>query len=596
MSYTLSLTDNTPLLVLADGKVDVDKTSISLIGKNVSNFGDAQNENFLHMLEHFSNVSQPGGDLLKGQIWYNKGDQVLRPAFYDGIAWRPLAVLLYSSTSTDTLINGSGKDYAANRQGDLWFDSVKKQLHVVTANTGSGPVTTLIGPELVEGFATSKFESVKMIDTAGNTYPVMHMTLNGEVLGMISGVSFIPGTTNAVAGFTRVYRGITLKNYNSSTLYTTTTTDVQLHGLHEQLDPTVVRRNINEHLQANWYFDNGYTLNFGTTGQSSVTWSTATSRLLLTSSGGIRLQSTTTAITFDGSSVTASANTVNLGSTSTRFNTVYANTVDATTVTANVINGVAISDNGARVLTTATIGNFGTEFIKGTTNQITVTPTTGTVTLSLPSIVDANIINGVSIFDNGARVLTTSTVGSFSTEFIKGTVNQITVTPTSGTVTISLPDTVKIKKLQGGGTANTGTISGTWTLEAGSTLQATYADLAECYKADENYESGTVLEFGGEFEVTIAEDSTRRVAGVVSTNPAYLMNRQLMGANVVSIALTGRVPCKVRGKIRKGDMMVSAGNGYARAEYSPILGSIIGKALEDFDGAEGVIEVVVGRL
>jgi hypothetical protein len=74
------------------------------------------------------------------------------------------------------------------------------------------------------------------------------------------------------------------------------------------------------------------------------------------------------------------------------------------------------------------------------------------------------------------------------------------------------------------------------------------------------------------------------------------MNRQLMGDNVVSIALTGRVPCKVRGKIRKGDMMVSAGSGYARAEYSPILGSVIGKALEDFDGLEGVIEVVVGRL
>jgi len=380
-----------------------------------------------------------------------------------------------------------------------------------------------------------------MVDISGNTYPVMHMTLNGEVLGMISGVSFTPNTATNVTGFTRVYRGITLKNYNSSTLYTNTTTDVQLHGLHEQLDPTFVRRNINEHLQSNWYFDNSYTLNFGTTGQSSVTWSTATSSLLLTSSGGIRLQSATTAVTFDGSSFTASTSTVNLGSTSTRFNIVYANTVNANTLTANVINST-------------------------------------------------------SIFDNGARVLTTATVGSFSAEFIKGTANQITVTPTSGTVIISLPDSVRIKQLQGGGLGNTGTISGIWTLTPGSTLQATYADLAECYKADANYESGTVLEFGGEFEVTIAEDSTRRIAGVVSTNPAYLMNRQLMGNNVVSIALTGRVPCKVRGKVQKGDMMISAGSGYARAEYSPILGSVIGKALEDFDGLEGVIEVVVGRL
>jgi hypothetical protein len=540
MAYIINKTNGEELVTISDGVVETDSTSISLIGKNVSNFGDAQNENFLHMLENFSNTSEPPRSL-KGQLWFNSTDGVLRPAVYDGIHWRPLAVLLYSNTTTDTLVNGAGKDWAASRQGDLWFDSAKKQLHVVTANTGTGPVTTLIGPELVEGFGTSKFESVKMIDTAGNTYPVMHMTLNGEVLGMISGVSFIPGTTSTVAGFTRVYRGITLKNYNSSTLYTTTATDVQLHGLHEQLDPTFVRRNVNEHLQSNWYFDNGYTLNFGTTGQSSVTWSTATSRLLLTSSGSIRLQSATTAVTFDGSSFTASANTVNVGSTSTRFNIVYANTVDATTVTASVINGVAIFDGGARALTTATIGDFGTQFIKGTANQITVTPSTGTVTLSLPDVVD-------------------------------------------------------VKRLRGGNAGNTGTISGTWTLESGSSLQATYADLAECYKADAEYSPGTVLEFGGEFEVTIAEDSTRRVAGVVSTAPAYLMNRQLMGANVLSIALTGRVPCKVRGKICKGDMMVSAGSGYARAEYSPILGSVIGKALEDFDGVEGVIEVVVGRL
>jgi hypothetical protein len=546
MSYTLNQTDGTPLLILADGIVNVDKTSISLIGKNVSNFGDAQNENFLQMLEHFSNTTQPKGDLLSGQIWYNKNQQVLRPAFFDGSNWRPMAVLLYSNTTTDTLVNGSGRDYAANRPGDLWFDRVKKQLHVVTDNNINGVITSLIGPELVEGFATSKFESVKMRSIEGTDYPVMHMTLNGEVIGMISSVTFTPNIASTVAGFTRVYRGITFKNYTSSTLYTTATTDVQLYGLHEQLDPTFVRRNIEEHIQANWYFDNGRVLNFGTTAQSSITWSTATSNVLINSTSGIRLQSSTTAVTINGQSITASASTVDLGTTSTRYQTLYVNKIDSVTVTSVTLTG--------------------------------------------------NVINGVEIYDGGARALTTATIGAYGTEFIKGTANQITVTPTSGTVTLSLPDTVRIKQLQGGGTANAGTISGTWTLTTGSTLQATFADLAECYKADLNYEPGTVLAFGGEFEVTMAEDSTRRVAGVVSTNPAYLMNRQLMGDTVVSVALTGRVPCKVRGKVQKGDMMVSAGSGFARAEYSPIVGSVIGKALENFDGVEGVIEVVVGRL
>jgi len=130
----------------------------------------------------------------------------------------------------------------------------------------------------------------------------------------------------------------------------------------------------------------------------------------------------------------------------------------------------------------------------------------------------------------------------------------------------------------------------------GVATKAQYADLAERYQADNEYTPGTVLEFGGEFEVTIAEDETRRVAGIVSTSPAYEMNTTLEGCNVVSIALQGRVPCKVRGKIHKGDMLVSGGNGYARPTNDPKLGTIIGKALENFEGSEGVIEVVVGRL
>lgn len=140
------------------------------------------------------------------------------------------------------------------------------------------------------------------------------------------------------------------------------------------------------------------------------------------------------------------------------------------------------------------------------------------------------------------------------------------------------------------------------TLEvATSTLNVTaatakWADLAEKYLADRLYEPGTVLEFGGTKEVTLAKDATRRVAGIVSTDPAFVMNDELQGEAVVKLALQGRVPCKVRGKISKGDMLISGGNGYARPSSDPILGTVIGKALEDFDGIEGVIEVVVGRL
>jgi hypothetical protein len=126
---------------------------------------------------------------------------------------------------------------------------------------------------------------------------------------------------------------------------------------------------------------------------------------------------------------------------------------------------------------------------------------------------------------------------------------------------------------------------------------ALYADLAEVYEADADYTPGTVVAFGGNQEVTISTtDSSRRVAGVISANPSYLMNNGLTADHRAIVALTGRVPTSVVGAVAKGDMMVSAGNGRARSEDDPILGSIIGKALEDFNGTEGVIEIVVGRL
>ena len=131
----------------------------------------------------------------------------------------------------------------------------------------------------------------------------------------------------------------------------------------------------------------------------------------------------------------------------------------------------------------------------------------------------------------------------------------------------------------------------------GVSTQAQYADLAENYQADQLYPAGTVLEFGGQEEVTVAmTESSTRVAGIVSSNPAHLMNGGLRGSNVVALALVGRVPCNVIGPVAKGDMMVSAGYGYARASAEPKLGSVIGKALQNFEGDKGTIEVVVGRV
>jgi len=169
-----------------------------------------------------------------------------------------------------------------------------------------------------------------------------------------------------------------------------------------------------------------------------------------------------------------------------------------------------------------------------------------------------------------------------------GTLTGLTLTATTGTLTVPIITT--------GANTTAGTLTGNWSLSTGSKLQATYADLAEYYTSDQIYEPGTVLEFGGEQEVTIGTDETTRVAGVVSTNPAYIMNSLCLGTHTVAIALQGRVPCKVRGKIHKGDMLISGGNGYARpTRATPMIGTVIGKALENFEG-EGTIEVAISRM
>jgi hypothetical protein len=122
--------------------------------------------------------------------------------------------------------------------------------------------------------------------------------------------------------------------------------------------------------------------------------------------------------------------------------------------------------------------------------------------------------------------------------------------------------------------------------------------LAEYYEGDQEYEPGTVLVFGGDAEVTTTDQmNDTRSAGVVSTDPAYVMNDGQAGIRVC-LALAGRVPCRVVGRVKKGDMLTtSATPGHAVRVTTPTLGAIIGKALEDKDyGEAGVIQVAVGRV
>ena len=202
--------------------------------------------------------------------------------------------------------------------------------------------------------------------------------------------------------------------------------------------------------------------------------------------------------------------------------------------------------------------------------------------MSGTGVISANLGSVTAGSANAVKVTNTNTNATFFPVFVDSAGNSESVYSDTANYTYN---------------ASTNTL--TATNFSGTASQANYADLAEKYVADVAYEPGTVLVFGGDNEVTACTTKgDRKIAGVVSTDPAYLMNNALEGDTVIPLALTGRVPCKVIGRVEKGDMLVTSGvPGYAIVDNDPKLGTVIGKAVGTKDDDDrGVVEVVVGRL
>jgi hypothetical protein len=247
------------------------------------------------------------------------------------------------------------------------------------------------------------------------------------------------------------------------------------------------------------------------------------------------------------------------------------------------------------ILKRATWNEFNSTAVGGTQYAYTFTkpvssPSEGTSSFAIQSITTTGDANSL---------IKTDASGLIDVDGVKLDGN--TVLDFSGTtVRLKTPGGVNIISATGASSGATPvTVLGQWTLGSGATLNATFAaDLAEWYSSDAEYEPGTVLIFGGSAEVTTTKTfSDIHVAGIVSTDPAFTLNGQLEGTRVL-IALQGRVPCKVVGKVRKGEMLTTAAiPGVAARSLNPQIGTIIGKALEDKDTLEvGVIEVAVGRV
>jgi len=311
--------------------------------------------------------------------------------------------------------------------------------------------------------------------------------------------------------------------------------------------------------------------------------------------------------------------------------TVTAATVSATTIgnSATALSGTSLTVAGtitAATVNALNIGNTGATLtgatLTGTHNGPLNGPFNGTVGASTANTgafttitATSNVVVGATSVrnpDSGARVLNIDGPNARLNVSASSDTNLVYLAQVNsdaylyeraaGSIFFGTGNTKRVTLDSGGnlfpavnGTQDLGSTSYRWNTVWGKASSATYADLAEMYEADKSYSPGTVVEFGGEFEITEAKLTSKRVAGVISTNPGYLMNSEAKGNFMLPVALQGRVPCKVIGPVYKGDMLVSAGDGHAIVSEDPKIGTVIGKALENMLGGSGVIEVVVGR-
>ena len=275
----------------------------------------------------------------------------------------------------------------------------------------------------------------------------------------------------------------------------------------------------------------------------------------------------------------------------------------------NVATYLASGTNSSNIVTT---GNISGTYFLGNGSQLTGISASGgggiiwtTVANTAPSSPNAgdfwyNSYTGVKYQYTNDGTGNVWVDQSFPTSFASLTTGTLSASAniTAGNLSVST-GTVTVGNIVNSNANGVGNIGSSTTYFNTAFVKATsaqYADLAEYYKSDADYPPGTVVVFGGNEEITISNKShDTRVAGVVSTQPAYIMNSQCEG---LPVALTGRVPCQVQGPVDKGDVLVTgAVPGIAQRigmEYQP--GCVLGKSLEAItDASISVIEVVVGR-
>lgn len=577
MAYRVDRFNGTFLVDVNDGTIDT-TTDLRFIGKNYAGYGEVQNENFLHLLENFANTNPPPKPIL-GQIWYDSALKKLK--FYDGIQFKTASGSVAQNTAP-----------AGLTAGDFWFDTSTDQLYA-----WNGTEFVLVGPENTPDISSTAAVSVIVKDDQ-QPLPVNHnilkINVNNQTIAIVSATAFnLNSQLNPIVGFNAIKKGFTLINTDGTTGITntdhyywgTSSNSLRFDGrpssdfvLNSQLGSfgdsgfTVGDQN-----DLRVYIENGdVPIIENQLGAANP----AASIVLRIRTGAGPADRRNVAIVDRDALFPGTDNLYDLGKTSARWKGVYAADKfygnikgslfavdDSLLVDHNLkrFNGDLYDQSLALRYEYSTGRHFG-QFIGTFTGNLTgdVIGTAsnaaalGGINTDVNATPDTIPIRGADASLRASRFIGIADRADqllFQSSYINTSVNPN-------------PITIPVRDASGNLSA---------VLFNGTATAARYADLAEKYIPDAEYEAGTVVSIGGDKEITAAKHGQRAI-GVISTNPAFMMNKDLEGG--VYVALKGRTPVKVKGPVEKGDKLVSSDSGVGIAKPDGDLGNVFAIALE----------------
>ena len=543
MAYNITQTNGTALISggLADGTIDNTTTSLTLVGKNYPGYGTFLNQNVVRIVENFANGSSPTGPL-PGQLWWDTSTKLINinTATIKGSAsqaFKPLATMSASATAPNNPVTG-----------EQWWDTGNLQLKVY-----NGTSWTTVGPAATSATGNSGAIPDTIVSTSPSaTYVVLKMYVDNILIALYSKESSF---TTAVTGFSTIKPGLNLS------------TDLANNGFQGNATAALNMIVSGATVPASSFLrnDQSGTVNgsLSVTNDTGLKAGVASDFEATISSGDVTLRNVTNNKDLILSVKKATVNTPFLkGNATSGLAEMYANPTAGspgyTVATKNYVDTVL---GGGTGLTT---------FTANVNPSANVTYTLGNVTNRW-----SNVISQTSFTGNLFSANVDTTRANVADIYIGNS-----VFPTAGNV------------------VNLGSNGMRFNTIYGVSLQAQYADLAERFASDSAYPAGTVVALGGVEEITAASDAlSEDVFGVISTRAAYLMNSSAgSDATHPPVAVNGRVPVRVVGKIKKGDRLVAAGNGLAKSgsksEITPW--NVIGRSLENKqDDGVGTVEAIV---